>query len=74
MGADDAIEEKFYGGEIRGWGASVEVISEEVASNSHADAMRFVFLRANGWDNASIGDSAVWRYGMAGDEEDGVCA
>ena len=71
---DDAVDERFDGGDCCACGGCVAVVGEFVTSNGDADAVRFGFQGADVGDESPVGDFLVLGHGRAGDEEDGVVA
>ena len=73
-GRDSAVDDQFGGGEIRGVGADVEGIIDEVATDGETGPFWFGFLGAVIANDAAVGDRAVRGNRRVWDEEDGVGA
>jgi hypothetical protein len=68
---DDAVEEKFDGGEVGGLGADVAGIINSIATNGETDAARVILFGAEGSNNAQVGRFFVFWNGGIWKEEHG---
>ena len=71
---DGAVNDEFGGGEVRGVGADVVGVFDEVPPDGEASSFGFGLLRSVVTDDAAVRDGAVgWNF-QFGDEEDGIRA